>query len=284
MPRSVHPQLQKGGGCLFNTYTSAAVRIGQAAREAGLDITGAKFLFGGEPLTDAKRAELERAGAQLFSLYGSMEPRFLGMSCSNPQECDEVHLCEDNFVFGQRTRTVPHSGVTVDALLVTALLPSTPKVLLNVETGDCGVLGRRACGCAWDGLGLATHLHEIRGSDKLTSQGMTFIGTDLVMVLEEVLPSRFGGSVGDYQMVEEEDERGHTRMSLVIDPGVGAVDEAEAVKVVIDALGRGPDHHRLMAKVWVDSRTLRLIRTRPYVTGVGELMPLHISRRGTSRD
>jgi len=44
------PVVGNGPGCLFHTYTSAAVRIGQAAREAGLDITGATSLVGANPL------------------------------------------------------------------------------------------------------------------------------------------------------------------------------------------------------------------------------------------
>ena len=279
--RWIHEQVSEHGGCLFNAYTSAAVRICQAAREASLDIAGARFVVAGEPLTEAKRGEIERAGVKLATYYASMDAGFLGVSCLEPEECDEVHLFEDNFVFGQHARAVPHAAATVDALLTTTLLPSTPKVLLNVETGDCGVLGRRACGCSLDRLGLATHLHTIRGFDKLTSQGMTFIGTDVVKVIEQDLPARFGGSLADYQMVEEEDERGHTRMSLVISPSVGAVDEAEAVKVVIEALSRGPDHHRMMAKIWADSGTFRVLRIQPQVTAAGKLMPLHISRRPT---
>ena len=54
----------------------------------------------------------------------------------------------------------------------------------------------------------------------MTGEGMTLIGTDMVRILEEDLPRRFGGSPLDYQLMEEEDERGFTRLSLVVSPDV----------------------------------------------------------------
>jgi hypothetical protein len=57
-------------------------------------------------------------------------------------------------------------------------------------------------------LGWTTHLRDIRSQEKLTAGGMTFLDTDLIRVLEEVLPARFGGAPTDYQLVEEEAEEG----------------------------------------------------------------------------
>jgi hypothetical protein len=37
---------------------------------------------------------------------------------------------------------------------------------------------------------------------------MNFLGTDLLRLIDEVLPARFGGAPTDYQFVEREDERG----------------------------------------------------------------------------
>ena len=110
---------------------------------------------------------------------------------------------------------MPHAGVSVDAFLFTSFSPATPKILLNVESGDYGVIETRSCGCKFEELGFTDHIHNIRGFDKLSSAGMTFVGTDLVRIIEEVLPAKFGGASTDYQMVEEEDKKGHTRMSIV---------------------------------------------------------------------
>ena len=38
---------------------------------------------------------------------------------------------------------------------------------------------------------------------------MTFLDSDVIRVLEEVLPARFGGGPTDFQLVEQEDDDGH---------------------------------------------------------------------------
>jgi hypothetical protein len=57
----------------------------------------------------------------------------------------------------------------VPALWLTTLHWRAPKVMVNVESGDYGVLERRRCGCVWDGLGFREHLHTIRSYEKLTT-------------------------------------------------------------------------------------------------------------------
>jgi len=277
--RWIHDQLRKHGACCFNSYTSTAVRVCQAAAKASLDLTGAVFLFGGEPLTRAKHEAIVRAGVSRYLvMYGSMDSGYLGLSCFSPQECDEVHLFDDSFAFGELTRQTGPGGGSIDALLVSSLLPTTPKVLLNVETGDWGSLGKRSCGCAWDQLGLSQHMHTIRSFDKLTSEGMSFVGGNLARVLDEILPRRFGGGIGDYQVVEEEEETGQSRLSILVSPDVGTVDEEELVRTFLDALSIGKDHHRMMARMWLEAKTLRVRREPPSATDAGKILPLHIKR------
>ncbi len=268
--------IKKHGGCCLNTYPSAAVRICQAAREKGFDLAGAKFITAGEPVTEAKRKEIERAGARVCPVYVFIEAGFVGHGCFNPVAADEVHLYKDSLALIQHQREVPHAGVSVDAFLFTSLLPSAPKILLNAESGDWGIIGTRNCGCKYEKLGLTDHIHNIRGFDKLTGEGMTFVGTDLIRILDEVLPAKFGGSPTDYQLIEEEDESGHTRMSLVVSPKVGAIDEAELIKTVLSELGKGRDIRRLMTEVWSQAKTLRVKRMQPLTTARGKLLPLHI--------
>ncbi len=68
---------------------------------------------------------------------------------------------------------------------------------------------------------------------------MTFVGTDLVPVIEQVLPARFGGAPTDYQMQETEDAAAHTCLDLLVSLDVGSVDETELVSVVLLELARG---------------------------------------------
>ncbi len=268
--------VKQQGGCHMATYVSNAVRICQLAKEKGLDIAGAKFLVAGEPITEVKRKAIESAGASAFPFYVFVEAGWVGLGCLDALVEDEVHLMKDSFALIQYQREVPHAGISVDAFLFTTLLASTPKVLLNTESGDYGVVETRRCGCKFDELGLTDHIHTIRGFDKLTGAGTTFVGTDLLRIIEEILPARFGGASLDYQMVEEEDEAGHTRMSVVVSPDVGTIDEAKLIRTVLAELSKGGDWNRMMADVWSHEKMLRVKRIRPLATARGKLLPLHI--------
>jgi hypothetical protein len=273
--------IRQQGGCCVETYSSAATMICQAARERGYDIEGAKIITAGEPLTEAKNAEIEAAGARAYPLYGLMDGGSVGFGCFNPATTDDFHIVKDSVALIQYNREVHHAGVSVDAFLLTSLVPSAPKVIFNVETGDYGLIDTRNCGCKFERLGLTEHIHQVRGFDKLTAVGMTFVGTDMVRIIEQVLPSRFGGSSTDYQMLEEEDEKGHTRMTILVNPDVGPLDEKSLIDIVLAELSKGHDTRRMMAEVWSQADTLRVERARPVPTARGKLLPLHIQRRSS---
>src|SRR5262245_47155514 len=101
-----------------------------------------------------------------------------------------MHFFDDSYGLIERERTGGGGGPAVRALLFTSLLRSAPLVLLDVERGDSAILERRRCGCAFDGAGVQHHLARVRSFEKLSGEGMTFIQTDLLRVLEEVLPAR----------------------------------------------------------------------------------------------
>ena len=269
---------KENGGCFFGTYASAAVRICRAAAQRGIAMEGTQFFTTGEPLTEAKRKEIESSGAILLPYYAFIEVGAVGYGCFNPIAADEIHFFKDKLALVQHHREVPHANASVNAFLFTTLMPSAPKVLLNVESGDYGTVTSRRCGCGFEELGFADHIHAIRGYDKLTGEGMTFVSTDLVRILEEILPARFGGSSTDFQMVEEEDEKGHTYLSIVASPRLGAVDEADLIRTVLDELGKGAAGRKMMSTLWNQAKTLRVQRVEPFVTARGKLMPLHIHR------
>ena len=102
------------------------------------------------------------------------------------------------------------------------------------------MLERRACGCPFGELGFDLHLHTIRSYEKLTSEGMNFLGHDLIRLIEEVLPARFGGEPTDYQFVEDEDDDGLPGARCVVSPRVGELNEAAVVAAVVDFLNRTP--------------------------------------------
>lgn len=61
-----------------------------------------------------------------------------------------------------------------------------------------------------EAYGFTEHLREIRSFHKLSGEGMTLVGSEMITILEEVLP-RFRGSPLDHQLLEEEDERRGSR-------------------------------------------------------------------------
>jgi hypothetical protein len=261
----------------FDTNPASGVRICQAARSRGWDISGTVFRFGGEPYTAGKRRAVEEADCRGYSYYAMAEAGVVGMACGSPGDIDEMHLLTDKLALIERRKAVGEVGLTVNAFYLTSLLPSTQKILLNVESGDYGAVFDRSCGCPLDRLGFRRHLREIRSYEKLASEGMLFIGEDLVRIVDELLPGRFGGNATDYQFVERE-ENGLPRVDLHISPQVGLVDENELIETVLSALSSGGPARAMAARRWRDSNTLRVRREAPLVTSAAKILPLHLDR------
>jgi hypothetical protein len=269
---------QQSGGCCLSCYVSLAVKVCQAAIENGLDISGTRFFSGGEPLTEAKRRQIEAAGASVTPRYAMSEVGRIGHGCSRASAADDVHLLSDSVALIQHRRKVEYTETYVDAFLFTPLLPSAPKILLNMESDDYGIVETRRCDCLLGQLGFNTHLHNIRSFAKLTGSGMTMVGTDLVRILEEVLPAKYGGGATDYQLLEEEDSQGQTHLSLIISPTVGTVNEDEVIATVLDELRRVPHPGKLTAGVWAQAKLLRVKRMQP-ISQMGKVMTLHLTKK-----
>ena len=147
---------------------------------------------------------MEATGSRAVCHYAMAEAGRVGWACANPTALDDVHLSRDKLAMIQRERPVASGDATVNAILLTSLVPTSSKIMINVETGDYAVSEQRQCGCPFGELGLDVHLHRIRSYDKLTTEGNNFLGSDLYTLVDEVLPARFGGAPTDYQLVEEE--------------------------------------------------------------------------------
>jgi hypothetical protein len=131
-------------------------------------------------------------------------------------------------------------------------------------------------------VGFTEHLREIYSSRKLTSEGVTLVGSEMVRILEEVLPQRFGGSPLNYQLLEEEDERGLTRLSLIVSPRIVIADEQEVIDVVLEALGHSSTGADVARAFWAQAGTLRVQRREPVLSEGGKLLPLRLARRALS--
>jgi len=267
---------REGKKCCISTTASNAVRIARRALEMGVSLEGTTFTASGEPLTEAKRAVIERAGArtaQNFNYGGNIRA---GLACDNPRFTGEVHVEQSLVALVEHPQPLDDNGPPIYPLLATTLHPMAPRLLLNVENGDYGTMVRRDCGCPLEKVGFTQHLHTIRSFEKFTSEGMNYFGTDLFEVLEKTIPSEFGGGPGDYQLVEEEDPSGQTRLTLLVHAEVGELDEQRLLKALQDVLGQGSRDNRFMAKVWQAAGTLRVRREAPHGGLKGKILPLHI--------
>jgi hypothetical protein len=260
------------------TFPSSALRLCQAALDARLNLHGAQFLLIGEPITEARLATIRRTGAQALPRYGSIECGPIGYGCLTPEASDDVHLLHDLHALIQPEKNGSVPRFPANALFVSSLHPAAPFILLNVSMGDQAIVSQRQCGCPLERLGWSTHLHSIRSYEKLTGEGVTFLDTDVIRVLEEVLPARFGGAPTDYQLLEEEAEDGEPRLRLLVHPSVGPLDTQKVAEAFLTAIGSGSVVERLMESVWRNARLLRVERQPPLSTRSGKILHLHLER------
>lgn len=265
-----------GGTAYLRGRVSLGLEVAGAATRAGIDLTGGFFHVDGEAITPARHAAFEATGARVIPGYGVAEMGGpVAYGCARPEHVDDVHLFTDLFALVLRERV--QEGVPVASFLFTSLHPVAPKVLLNVEVDDTGVVEQRPCGCFMGEVGLMTHLHDIRSFSKVTAHGMNVLNVDLVRVLEEVLPGRFGGSPVDYQFLEEENG-----LTLLIDPRVGDVDEVEVISALLAELRKGRPAYQLTADLWQRAEAIRVERRAPVLTWRGKVLPLHFTSRSPS--
>ena len=271
--------LKTHGSCRLMSYVSLNVRVAMAAEEEGLNLTGAVFTGSGEPPTPAKIDHIRRVGGRWVPAYYLSEAGSpIGYGCGNPVDDNDNHYLKDGVALIEAPSNVPGTDLTVNGFYITPLIASCPKILLNFESHDYGIVENRSCGCFLEQLGFTQHIREIRSVSKLTGEGMTLIGSDLVRILEEDLPARFGGSSQDYQLLEEEDEQGFTRVSLIVHPRIPLKNEQKLVDFILSSLPKNGPGSDLGRAIWSQAGTLRVKREEPVWTNRGKLMPLHLDR------
>lgn len=281
--RWMHLNRGSHGGFTIVTYASSALRLALEARKAGLSLGDTTFWLMGEPLTEKIAKEISATGCTAYSLYGCNELMQIGQGCANPSCADDMHFCMDKLAVIQDERLAGLSGEKVNSYYFTTLLDSSPKVFLNTETGDFGGIETRDCGCLFGELGFTTHLHSVRSFEKLTAEGATFLGSDLIDIIQQVLPANFGGSANDYQFVEETSSEGLKKMVLLVNPSLGPIDENKIEKSLFEALTENSARHVFGRAYWEQAETLRIRRALPVPTARGKIHPLHVPT-GPRRD
>ena len=272
--------LGAGQTAWYNGTVSSGVAIAAAAQNAGLDLRGARFAIGSEAMTAARQAAIRRAGVSAVVGFGTTETSRIGYGCLDETTVNEVHVLSDlNAVIqpgatGDAPAGDPGPGLPPRALLLTTVSPTAPLVALNLSLGDQAHLDQRDCGCPYQRTGWTTHLRDIESFEKLKAGGMTFHDTDVIRILEADLPARFGGGPTDYQLLEEDDAHGRTRVVLAMRPEVGALDSAGVAAWFLDRLGQGSGAERVMALAWQQSGILEVVRRAPEVTAAGKILPV----------
>jgi len=264
--------VQESGACLIRTYVSLAVRVALAASESGIDLRGVVLMGGGEPPTTAKVRQIQCSGARWVPTYAFSEFGQVAGGCANPRSGNDLHLFHDAICLIPVPRELPGWGTSVDVFHFTTLLLTSPKILLNVGLDDYGVVGSRSCGCGYEGLGLSTHVEDIRSFSKLTGEGMSVAGSEMQEILESLLPQRFGGTPFDYQLEEREDAQGFTRLELLISPEICLPEDGgtRVLETILSGLSTGSPAAELARAIWKEAGSLTIRRERPVSSGEGK--------------
>jgi hypothetical protein len=275
--------IEQFGKCVVYTFAASAVRVCIAAAEANRNIIGTKFLVTGEPLTPQKKREIEAVGASAIPVYGISEAGVVAAGCNKTNgQADHCHLYKDTTAIINHQCNVPHSDTTVNSFLFTSILYESPKLLLNVGMGDYGDLETHACDCGFGQVGFDAHLSNIRSYEKLTGEGVTFVDTDFLKIIESELPESFGGQSTDYQLVEKEDAKGFTQLQLLVSPRVGEVDEAAVLSkfmVLLKHAEASPESwSQSGTEMWKQSGMVQVKRDFPIPTASGKILPFYLSR------
>jgi hypothetical protein len=263
----------------LKTYASSAVLLSQAAQAAGRDLEGVQLTVSGEPVTVTRLEAIRRSGAHLAQRAGSGELGPIGYGCLEAQTSADLHHYRDLHALVQPGPDGCQPGLRPRSLLFSTLRASARLVLLNVSIGDEAELVDDECGCPLTGLGWSRRIRGLRSQEKLTTGGMGFLDADVVRILEEILPRRFGGGPTDFQLVEMEGDRGEPRIRLLVNPSLGALDPGAVADAFLGALGPGSGVERIMALQWRESGSLLVERRAPLRTAAAKIQHVHRERR-----
>jgi hypothetical protein len=117
------------------------------------------------------------------------------------------------------------------------------------------------------------YIHE------LTGEGVTLAGGDMVRVLEQILPARFGGNALDYQLEEVEDGQGFIRFNLLISPRVRLANEQAVIAEMMQSLRRSSVMADAARQVWQEAHTVTVKRAEPVWSERGKFLPIRKLKR-----
>lgn len=250
-------------------FASSAVRVGKVAQELGLDLRGRAVFVGGEPVTPDRQAFLRSLGVEVVAGYGASDAGSIGTGCTDAVGVDDYHVQLDQIAVIPGPEA-PASGPV--PLLVSSLVKTNGKVLLNVDLGDEGVLERHTCDCPFGEQGYDLHLSHVRSRAKQTSEGMTVPSRALWEHAGDALASA-GAGRDDYQIWEVQGSDGISRVALAVSPHL-EIDEAAVVDRILRDFATRDAGSKTAADIWRQAGTLRIVRERPRLSAGAKLLPV----------
>jgi hypothetical protein len=270
--------LRIGRCAVLVTYPSAAVRLCLWSENKGMSLKGTVLIVAGEPISRVARETIEKSGAVCLPLFGTTESGESAEACLCPISSDDMHIYLHKFaLIGKNLNFSAENGEK--ALLFTSLGVASPKIFLNAETGDAGIIEERTCECPWGDLGYNTHVRNVWSYAKLTTEGMTLPGTSIFRILEEDMPTILGGRPGDYQLILEQDDAGLNNYLLAINPSVGFLDPNITREIFLKALVSGKASSKLAADFLRRAGQLNVVRRPPIVQSGGKSLPVMFHRK-----
>lgn len=266
------------GGAILTGYASSLAAAARWAIEHDIDLTGVVANPASEPVTAGKLSLMAKSGMRTYSMYAFTPEGTVGIGCDNCVD-EEYHVWDQDLAVITRRRA-RGDGTDVDAFCWTSLAMEAPRVMVNVENDDYGMVRHGVrCDCDLSELGLTTRVSEIRGISKVVTAGISLDG-DLFDRLAEIdLPRQLGGGPGDYQFAEVDDGGGSV-LVLRAHPRLTGFDEAGARTILAGALATS-DNGRLAESVW-STNGLRIERAAPAVTVAGKTLSFDRSNSTTS--
>jgi hypothetical protein len=276
-----HGALARGRGATLNVYPSSASRLAQLALDSGVSLDWLVLRLVGDPVTASKADRLRASGADPVNAYAFAQQGAVATACPHSAD-EELHLFEHEVAVIERARTRP-DGVPVHALLWTSISIDARSVWINVENDDYGKVdeGAVACSCLLGEIGMRTRVSNLRGMSKAVTGGITLPSSMVDRLVDVLLPSRFGGGPGDWQLAEG-DGPATSFLEVRADPRLGEVPEGAVVEAILEALVP-TEVGVLAASVWSDPGFIRLRRTPPVPAPSGKTLPFEALRPPTGR-